>query len=214
MAGGLFWILIALNAFLRFHAAFAYNPMNAIWSDPATNWNFGTRPLDNAPLSALVPIMYPMWLGLVARLTQARPSSIALYAGLLSTLTPWIWYRFFRELLPTPCPARFGWLVLAWLPSWIGIFSYFMAETLLLPLLGLSLWFTWRCARKKSFASFVLALVIWCFTFATKMTVFPVAVIALAWCARSLVERRRALLFSVLFLPAFVFPLPGARIPF
>ena len=30
--------------------------------------------------------------------------------------------------------------MLAWLPSWVGIFSYFMTETLFLPLFLLAVW--------------------------------------------------------------------------
>ena len=78
-------------------------------------------------------------------------SLVAYWTALLSLSGPWLWYRFLRELLPSRDWALAGWVVLAALPSWSAIYSYFMQETLMLPLLGPALWATWRCRRKARY---------------------------------------------------------------
>jgi hypothetical protein len=106
---------------------------------------------------------------------------IAAYAAALSVVTPWIWYRYFREALASRTMALAGWAVVSWLPSWAGIYSYFMMETLLLPLLGASLWQTMRAARKKSTASFAAMVLLWSLASLTRGIAVPLAGIAGLW---------------------------------
>ncbi|MEZ4537798.1 MAG: hypothetical protein R3D26_22795 [Cyanobacteriota/Melainabacteria group bacterium] len=76
--------------------------------------------------------------------------------------------------------ALAGFAILAWLPSWIGIFSYFMPETIL-PLLGLSLWATYRAWSNSSNSRIALASLCWTLAILTKVVVLPAAIVAGFW---------------------------------
>jgi hypothetical protein len=142
-------------------------------------WQSAIAPLDPNPLAVIDPFFYQVWLGIAAKITMGLPLAVGVYSGLLSALTPWVWYRFFRESLPSKTMALLGWAILCWLPSWIGIFSYLMPETVLLPLIGASLWMTWRSFRKRTLESFVWCTLFWTASCLTKMTVVPLAGISL-----------------------------------
>ena len=136
---------------------------------------------------------------------------MGLYAGLLSVVTPWLWYCFLRELLPGRLLALIGYALLCWLPSWIGIFSYFMTETLILPLLGLSLWFTWRSMRKATLESFVWAVLLWIAVLMTKPSLVPLAAIAIAWLWMTQQDRKRRAVIAILMTMAVLIP-AGLRV--
>jgi hypothetical protein len=170
---------ILAGSFVRFYIAVTQNPAEHIWSDPARHWRNAATLLTRNPLSAIDPLSYQIWLMIVAKLINGSQKAWGLYAGLLSVLTPWLWYRFLRELLPANLLPLIGYAIFCWLPSWLGIFSYFMTETLVLPLLGLSLWLTWRCLRKSTLESFVWATVAWLWMLMTKQSLVPIAVVAL-----------------------------------
>ncbi len=149
--------------------------VNALWSDPGRWWGYASLGTETPPLLALVdPVFYQAWLSFIAKFTLKIPL-LTLYAALLSVSMPWLWYRFFRELLPTKQLALIGWAILACLPSWIGVYSNFMSETLLLNLMGLSLWMSWRSYRKESVSSFALAVFCWCLAVLTRGAAIPFA---------------------------------------
>jgi 4-amino-4-deoxy-L-arabinose transferase-like glycosyltransferase len=133
------------------------------------------------------PVFYQAWLSFVAKFTLDIPLLVGIYSGLLSAVTPWLWYRFLRELLPRKRQALIGWAIFAWLPSWIGIYSYFMTETLLLPLLGAAFWLSWRAMRKRDCASLVGAAVIWTLAALTRGIAAPLAAVLIlfAWWRQS-----------------------------
>lgn len=158
-----------------------FNPMDHIWSDPGRHWHLGTKPLDTQPFAAIDPIGYHVYIGVLAKITAASPVLVAYWTALLSLSGPWLWYRFLRELLPSRDWALAGWVLLAALPSWSAIYSYFMQETLLLPLLGAALWTTWRCRRRRDTASFVLAVGIWLLAGLTRGICIPLAAVAMSW---------------------------------
>src|SRR5690606_29068722 len=137
------------------------NPIDNIFSDPQRHWEQGVEPLRTDPMSMTDPILYQLFVGVIGKLSGQLPGLVAFYTALLSLLMPWIWYRFFRELQPSKIVAVAGWVAIAWLPSWMGIYGYFMQETLMLPLLGAALYATWRCKRKKDLASFLWMVVAW-----------------------------------------------------
>ena len=128
-------------------------------------------------MALIDPIFYQAWLSFIAKFTLDIPGLVALYAGVLSALTPWLWYRFLRELLPHKRQALLGWALLAWLPSWIGIYSYFMTETLLLTLLGLALWLSWRALRKRTLNALLLAALVWTLAGLTRGVAAPMAAV-------------------------------------
>ena len=168
-------LFILIGEIARFIVPFIHNPINALWSDPGRWWKYASTGIQVEPLTFMDPIFYQMWLSFVAKFTLEIPELTGLYAALLSASMPWLWYRFFRELLPSKRTAMIGWALIACLPSWIGIYSYFMTETLLLNLLGLSLWMSWRSKRKRDVASFALAAFFWCLAGLTRGIAAPLA---------------------------------------
>src|SRR4051812_26292719 len=144
---------IAAGCICRIIVAFQHGPMEMLATDPGRYWAHIRDPLVFSPLAAIDPIGYQVWLSAVAKLTIGDPIAMSCYTAALSVLTPWIWYRVAREILPEKENAQWCWLLLCWLPSWIAIFGYVMPETLLLPLLGGALWALWRAARQRTIAA-------------------------------------------------------------
>ena len=173
-------LLVAACSY-RVWLIFRFNPMDHIWSDPGRHWHLGIRPLETQPMAAIDPIGYQIYIGVLAKLTVYSPVLVAYWTSLLSLCGPWLWYRFLRELTPQRDWALAGWVLLAALPSWSAIYSYFMQETLMLPLLGAALWATWRCRRKSDTASFVLAVGIWLLAGLTRGICFPLGAVAMTW---------------------------------
>ena len=177
-------LLLALILFgcgLRVANVFHYNPVNALYSDPGRHWEHAKANLERDPLTAIDPMGYQLWLSGVARLTLGDPIAIAVYSALLSIITPWFWYRFAREALQSRSIALSAWLLLTWMPSWVGIFSYFMNETLSLPLTGLALWMNWRALRKLTLNSAMLATLCWLLACITRVGVLPAAALCMLW---------------------------------
>ena len=201
--------MLAAACAYRAWLVFRYNPMDAIWSDPERHWIFGTRPLDTQPLAAIDPLGYHVYLGAIAKLTAGSHILVAYWTALLSLSAPWLWYRFLRELLPSRDWALVGWVILAALPSWSGIYSYFMQETLMLPLLGAALWMTWRCRRKRDAASFVLATGVWMLAGLTRGICIPLAAVSMTWLWVTQGDKTKKAAYSAILLLAFLGPLAG-----
>ncbi|WGL16638.1 hypothetical protein PVT68_18035 [Microbulbifer bruguierae] len=175
------YLLIAAGIWLRVDHIFTYNPIHQIWSDPQRHWEQGSETLRRDPMSLTDPVMYQIYIGVLAKLTLGEPLLVALYTALLACLTPWIWYRFARELLPGRLQATAVWAALSLLPSWIAIYGYFMQETLLLPLLGAALYASWRCRRKQTLASFLLMVALWVMAGLTRGIAIPLAAVVTTW---------------------------------
>ncbi|WP_236250615.1 hypothetical protein [Microbulbifer sp. ALW1] len=175
------YLLIALGIWLRVEHIFTFNPMDHIWSDPQRHWEQGTETLRRDPMTMTDPVMYQVYIGVLAKLTLGEPFLVALYTALLACLTPWVWYRFARELLPGRLQATAVWAAISLLPGWIAIYSYFMQETLLLPLLGAALYASWRCRRKQTLASFLLMVALWMLAGLTRGIAIPLAAVVTSW---------------------------------
>ena len=170
------WIAIIVGELAHLIAPFIHNPIDHIWSDPGRWWEYASSGIDTPPLALIDAPFYQAWLSLIAKFTLDIPELTALYAALLSGITPWLWYKFLREILDSKQLALFGWALISLNPSWIGIYSYFMTETLLLPLMGLGLWLSFRSMRKKELNSFLLAVIIWTIAGLTRGIAAPIAV--------------------------------------
>lgn len=171
------YLLIILGGFLRIWAVFTYNPVAHIWSDAERHWSQGMDSLRIDLMSQTDPIMYQLYIGLIAKLTLKIPELVAFYTSILSLLTPWLWYRFLRELQSSKAIALAGWAILSLLPSWVSIYSYFMQETLLLPLIGAALWATWRARRKSTTSAFLLMVAMWILAGLTRGIAIPLAAV-------------------------------------
>jgi hypothetical protein len=218
------WVHILLLALLviacavRVWMIVRYNPIESLTSDPGRHWGLGTRPLDTQPFAAIDPIGYHVYLGVLAKLTVHSPVLVAYWTALLSLAAPWLWYRFLRELIRDRTWALTGWVLLAALPSWSIIYSFFMQETLMLPLLGAALWATWRCRRKRSTASFVIAAGVWLLAGLTRGICIPLAAVAMTWLWFEQGHKLEKAVISVALLAGILGPLAGrswsiARLP-
>jgi len=201
------YAVIVLGCVLRVYNAVAHNPLDHLWSDPQRHWDHAKEPLTPSPMSLFDPIVYQTWLSLVQRFTMGIPALIAVYAAGLSLLTPWCWYRFLREILTSRTLALAGWAVLALLPTWIGIYSYFMTETLLLPLIGVSLWLTLRAQRRPTLQTFLAMVVLWLVTGLTRGIAIPLAGIACALVWFRHPQKIKTALFSAVILGTTLTPL-------
>lgn len=175
------YVLIAVGCVIRVITVFSFNPVNHRFSDALRHWEAGVDVLRVDLMTMTDPIMYQLYVSALAKLTLQIPGLVAFYTSLLSVITPWVWYRFLRELQPSKTLALLGWALLALLPSWISIYSYFMQETLLLPLLGAALWATWRARRKETTAAFCLMVAFWVAAGLTRGIVIPFAAICCTW---------------------------------
>ena len=175
------YFFIAVGIIYRVVDIFSFNPIHNIWSDPQRHLEQGVDVLRNDPMSMTDPILFQLYMGALMQLTLKIPALVAFYTSILAISGPWIWYRFFRELQENKLYALIGWAVLSILPGWIGIYSYFMQETLMLPLLGLALYCTWRCKRKATLTSFAIMVLVWALAGLTRGICIPMAAIATLW---------------------------------
>jgi hypothetical protein len=204
--GALLLLLLAACAY-RVALIVQYNPVDHIWSDPQRHWEQGIDTLRDDPMSLIDPILFQLYMGALGKLTLKLPILVAYWTSLLSLAGPWLWYRFLRELVRDRDLALAGWVILAALPSSAAIYSYFMQETLMLPLLGAALWATWRARRKADVPSFVWATAAWTLAGLTRGICFPLAAVALAWVWLAQPRKLPRAAASVLLVAAIFVPL-------
>lgn len=201
------YFLIILGCIVRVWTVVAYNPVAHIWSDAERHWSQGTDALRIDLMSQTDPIMYQLYVGVLAKVTLKIPELIAFYTICLSLLMPWFWYRFLRELQPNKNVALVGWAILGLLPSWISIYSYFMQETLLLPLLGAALWASFRAKRKSTTPAFLIMVLIWIMAGLTRGIAIPMAAVCCIYLWLNQEEKIRRAAFSIIMLAVTLGPL-------
>lgn len=177
----LLYALIVAGGLIKVCYIYTYNPVDHIFSDPERHWVQGIEVLRRDLMAFTDPIGYQIYVGLLAKFTLKMPELVAYCTSLLALLTPWLWYRFLREVQPNKNLALAGWAFLSLMPSWTSIYAYFMQETLLLPLLGAALWATWRCRRKRDAASFGIMIFLWIAAGLTRGIAIPMAAVACTW---------------------------------
>ncbi len=175
------YLFILMGLIYRVFYVLDHNPVDHIWSDPERHWVQGIDTQRNDPMVMTDPVIYQLYIAALSKLTFKNADLIAFYTILLCLFTPWVWYRFFRELQPSRKVALVGGLVMVWLPSWLAIYSYFMQETLMLPLLGLALWMSWRCKRKQTVNAFAVMIFIWAIAGLTRGICIPIAAVVSTW---------------------------------
>ena len=200
------YALIVLGCGLRIYNVIAHNPIDHLWSDPLRHWAHAKEPLTPSPMALFDQPVFQIWLSIVEKYTMGLGPLIAVYAAVLSIVTPWCWYRFLRETLSSKTLALAGWSALALLPTWIGIYSYFMTETLFLPALGLSLWMTMRAKRRQTLQSFMTMVACWTFCGLTRGIGIPLAAVAALWVWLGHPQKLRTTLWSVVLIVAVLAP--------
>ncbi len=202
-----FYFVILVSSLVRGWYIITYNPIDHIWSDPARHWEQGTDLLRIDLMALTDPIGYQLYIAALAKFTLKLPALVAYCTILLSLVTPWVWYRFFRELQGNKTLALAGWAFLSASPSWMAIYGYFMQETLMLPLLGAALWATWRCRRKSSTGSFALMVLLWIAAGLTRGIAIPLAAVACTWLWLAQDQKVKKAIYSSLVLLLIMGPL-------
>lgn len=142
------YILIALAMIFRFFYAFFVHPFDHLYSDPDRHYtNVSEDNFGKSIYSILDSPLPQFWLKAVFFVLGNTPMGASVYLGLLSMIMPWFWYRWGRELFAKKNTALIFCAAIALLPSWIGIYSFFMDETLSIIALGASLWLSWRAKK-------------------------------------------------------------------
>ena len=180
------WTLVGAGIAIRLVNPFLSNPLDFLVSDPLRHFMSAKDCLQTGINPGVVyeildPLGYQVWLSSVLRVTAGDRTAIAIYTALLSIVTPWIWYRWMRLALPGKQLALAGYAVLSLLPDWIKLYQFFLQETLLLPLVGLSLWISWRTEQRPSAGRFITSGLAWGFALMTKLTALPAALVTLIW---------------------------------
>ena len=175
------WLRWAFGTVLVWRLLFPFfdSPLLHLFSDPARHWANGERFFTPDLIGAGDPFLYQLWIYLLRAVSQGDGPSVLLGCGLLCAAMPYGWYRALHELLPRR-NALIGGLIIGLVPAFVGIYAYFMTETLLLTLTGFAFWATFRSARKRTLAAFVLASVLWVCAVFTRSIALPMAVLCLA----------------------------------
>ncbi|MGC1459243.1 MAG: glycosyltransferase family 39 protein [Steroidobacteraceae bacterium] len=180
--------LFGLVLLVRLLYPFFNSPLTHLFSDPLRHWNNGARFLAPDLIGAGDPYVYQLWLYLVRTLSADAPAWVQLSCGVLCAAMPYGWYRALRELLPRN-QALVGALLIAMVPSFLGIYAYFMNETLLLTLTGFAFWLTLHTWRTGSLAAWTLCCTVWTLAVFTRVVALPMAAacLPLLW----LLQRQR-----------------------
>jgi hypothetical protein len=165
---------------------FFNSPLEHLYSDPGRHWNNALHFLDPDVMGSGDPYFYQLWLFVLQRLAGASAAAahpapgVLLGCGLLCAAMPFGWYRALRELLPAHW-ALSGALLIGLAPETLGIYGYFMNETLLLSLTGFAFWLTLRARRKDSVPAFAGASLLWLAVTFTRVVLGPAALLSLGW---------------------------------
>jgi SAM-dependent methyltransferase len=175
------WLTWAFGVVLLGRLLFPFfdSPLTHVFSDPARHWANGARFFMPDLIGAGDPFLYQLWIYLLRLVSQGDQASVALGCGMLCAAMPYGWYRALRELLPR-AQALTGGLIIAVIPAFIGLYAYFMTETLLLTLTGFAFWATFRAARKRTLAAFALASALWVCAIFTRSIALPMGALCLA----------------------------------
>jgi hypothetical protein len=155
-------------------------------SDSFRHFDNAIQSINTNLLCASDALGYQIWLAGAARIIGKSRLIVAVYAGLMSATTAYIWYLWFKLCLPSKKMALFGYALIVWLPDWIKIFSYFMEETLLLPMVGLMLYFGWQAKKTLLFKDCFLFAGAAGLSFITKATCAPLVAITYIFLASNL----------------------------
>jgi 4-amino-4-deoxy-L-arabinose transferase-like glycosyltransferase len=163
---------------LRLLFPFYNSPLGHLFSDPGRHWENGQRLFNPTFMGSGDPLLYQVWLYLLIQIKGNVAAVVSTGTGFLCAAMPYGWYRALKELLPKNW-ARGGALVIAAVPGFIGVYAYFMNETLLLSLTGFAFWATFRAQRKRTVAAFTLACALWLLAGFTRSVALPLALLCL-----------------------------------
>ncbi len=159
---------------------FFNSPLDHLFSDPQRHWDNGAAFLHPGIMGCTDPFLYQLWIFVLRLVTAGSSLGVCLGCGLLCAAMPYGWYRALRELRPRRRALQ-GALLIALLPESIGLYGYFMNETLLLSLLGFCVWSTLRARRKATPAAFGVAALLWIAAAFTRTFALPLALVCIGY---------------------------------
>jgi hypothetical protein len=174
--------LFGATLLMRLLYPFFSSPLDHLFSDPARHWDNALHFTHPSVMGSGDPYLYQLWLFSLQHFIGRWPAAIVLSCGVLCAAMPYGWYRALRELLPRGW-ALGGGILFALIPSFLGIYAYFMNETLLMSLTGFAFWLTLRARRKATVMAFVAACVLWVAVCFTRLVLAPIALMCLLWVA-------------------------------
>ena len=174
-------ILVIAGSLLRLFVCFQHNPLDYLFSDPLRHWLNGARFFHPDIIGASDPFLYQVYIFILRVLTGDNRYLIAITCGILSAIMPWTYYRSVREFGFSRNSAMVVWALIAWMPSLFTIYHYIAMETILMPLLGLSIWMTGRFMRKGTMGAWIIVVFCWTLACLTKATVVPLAAVCLIY---------------------------------
>ena len=171
------WIFGAVMLVRLLYPHFS-SPLHHLFSDPQRHWDNGLQFLHPSFMGSSDPYLYQLWLFLLTRLPD-NPAFVETMTGLLCAAMPYGWYRALKELVPRRLALQAA-ILIGLIPGFLGIYAYFMNETLLLTLTGFAFWATFRAHRKRSTGAFVMACVLWLAAGFTRSMALPPGLLCLA----------------------------------
>ncbi len=181
---------------------FFNSPLTHLFSDALRHWQTGVQFLHPDVMGSGDAYGYQFWLFVLQRLAGGSGAAILTGCGALCAAMPYGWYRALRELMPR-LPALRAATVLGLWPPFLGLYGYFMTETLVLTLTGFGFWLTLRALRKRTWPSFAAACVVWLAACFTRTVALPIALLCLL-CAWTVQPRKRLALAIALLLSAAI----------
>lgn len=176
------WGLFLLSLVLRVLSVLMYrNPSDAIFSDASRHWDNAKHFLDPGPMGCSNPYFYQLYLWLLQQVTHENKLAMGIVTAALSVSYPVAWYLFAVNVMQRKVNALRAVTVLSLLPTHVSMFTFFMNETVLGPVLGAALWATVKASRQRSGRWFLLAVTFWVIAILTRSIVLPIGMICLAW---------------------------------
>lgn len=177
------WVLLfALCQVVRAtEIVFFLGPMDHVFSDPARHLDNARHFLTPGPMGCSNPYFYQLFLYVFDALFKENRILMHLLNATLSVVYPYVWYRVALKVMRRRVNAlRFG-VLLSVIPTHAVIFQYFMNETVILPLIGASLWASLVAVQRRSPWAFLLATVLWTCTMLTRSIALPLAAMVSAY---------------------------------
>jgi hypothetical protein len=177
------WLfLLVLGAAFRVWNVLGYrNPMDLVFSDASRHLDNARHFLEPGPMGASNPYLYQLFLWLAVKVTHENKVGMGAVAAGLSVAYPLCWYLFASRVVQRRVTALRYTTLISFLPTHVAMFSFFMNETLLLPLLGAAFWATVVAGQRRSWRFFVLASALWVMAVLTRSVVLPIGAIAMLW---------------------------------
>jgi hypothetical protein len=165
-------------------------------------------------ISIVEPPVYMYWLGMFLNPTNFSPSSVFIYATLMSLAMPLCWFLWIRNQLRDELFAVLGLIAITWTPSFIGIYSFFQPETLLLILIPISLWLDDSSIGKPGLKRSALSGTLWGLTLATRITAFPLMLVSMIWTHKKVARKHPPrMIFRLVAIEALLILVVYAMVP-